>query len=121
VQRAQCPWESCVQSCLTLANLPGGGIIILGLAEETGFSPVVLPDPAALINGHVNRARQSLIPPISLTTTEMDFDGHRVIVAEIDETPPSAKPCRINQGGAAYLRFWDGDWRLEPDEKVVYG
>ena len=108
--------ESLTSTLSALANLPGGGVVILGLDEETGFSPVVLPDPAALINGLVNRARQSFIPPISLTTTEMDFEGHRVIVAEIDETPPSAKPCRINQGGAAYLRFWDGDFQLSEVE-----
>ena len=108
--------ESLTSTLSALANLPGGGVIILGLDEETGFTPVVLHDTAALINGLVNRARQSFIPPISLTATEMDFEGHRIIVAEIDETPPSAKPCRINQGGAAYLRFWDGDFQLSDVE-----
>ena len=108
--------QSLTSTLSALANLPGGGVIILGLDEETGFTPVVLHDTAALINGLVNRARQSFIPPISLTATEMDFEGHRIIVAEIDETPPSAKPCRINQGGAAYLRFWDGDFQLSDVE-----
>ena len=41
-----------------------------------------------------------------------DFEGEIVIVAEVDETPGSAKPCRLKRGGAAYLRFWDGDYQL---------
>ncbi len=104
--------ESLNPTLSALANLPGGGLLILGLDEQTGFGPVTLEDPAALISTLVNRARQSFIPPISLTATEEEFEGHTVIVAEIHETPQYAKPCRINQGGAAYLRFWDGDFQL---------
>lgn len=34
-----------------LANLPGGGLVILGLDERTGFRPVPLADPQALKQG----------------------------------------------------------------------
>lgn len=54
--------ESLTSTMSALANLPGGCVIILGLDEETGFSPVVLPDLPALMNGLVNRARQNFIP-----------------------------------------------------------
>jgi ATP-dependent DNA helicase RecG len=42
----------------------------------------------------------------------VEFEGETIVAAEIDETPASAKPCRVKRGGAAYLRFWDGDYQL---------
>ena len=40
--------QSLTPSLSALANLPGGGRVILGLDEATGFTPVGLADPQAL-------------------------------------------------------------------------
>ena len=40
-----------------LANLPGGGLIVLGLDERTGFRPVPLADPQLLKQGLAAKAR----------------------------------------------------------------
>jgi ATP-dependent DNA helicase RecG len=108
--------DSLLSTMSALANLPGGGVVILGLDEAAGFSPVALPDVAGLIEALVSKARQSFVPPISLNVEDVEFEGYRVIVAEIDETLKSAKPCRLKSGGAAYLRFADGDFQLSDVE-----
>ena len=40
--------DSLTPSLSALANLPGGGTIILGLDERSGFRPVPLANPQAL-------------------------------------------------------------------------
>jgi ATP-dependent DNA helicase RecG len=104
--------ESIASTMSALANLPGGGVILLGIEESLNFSPVPLSNRAKLKAGLASQARQSFEPPIMIHIDEAEFEGHAVIVAEIDETPASAKPCRLKRTGAAYLRFWDGDYRL---------
>lgn len=44
-------------SLSALTNLPGGGTIVLGLDERTGFRPVRLADPQAPKQGLATKAR----------------------------------------------------------------
>jgi ATP-dependent DNA helicase RecG len=104
--------ESIHSTMSALANLPGGGLILLGIDESSGFASVRLPNPAKLMAGVASLARQAFEPPIMIRVQAVVFEGETVVVAEIDETPPSAKPCRVKRGGAAFLRFWDGDYQL---------
>jgi ATP-dependent DNA helicase RecG len=59
-----------------------------------------------------SQARQAFEPPIMMRVEAVPFEGETIVVAEIDEMPISAKPCRVKRGRAAYLRFWDGDYQL---------
>ena len=99
-----------------LSNLPGGGWIVLGIAEDHGFNPVPLGDTNALRQTLTSKARQGYDPPVAIEVTMDVVDGRPVILARIGETPPSAKPCRIKSTGDAYMRFWDGDYRLSDIE-----
>jgi ATP-dependent DNA helicase RecG len=102
---------SLIPSLSALANLPGGGTIILGLDERTGFRPVRLADPQALKQGLAGKAR-AFTPPIRLSIDDGLVDGQPVIVARVHECDPSAKPCRVTATGIAYLRSYDGDFPL---------
>lgn len=104
--------ESILTTMSALANLPGGGLILLGLDESRNFAPVHLSDPTKLMAGLASQARGAFDPPIMLRVEAVEFEGAHVVVAEVDETPATAKPCRLKRGGAAYLRFWDGDYQL---------
>lgn len=99
-----------------LSNLPGGGWIVLGVAENQSFAPVGLDDPAALIHTLVSKARQGFDPPVAIEANLDIVDDQTVVLARIGETPPSAKPCRVRSTGDAYMRFWDGDYRLSEIE-----
>jgi ATP-dependent DNA helicase RecG len=102
---------SLTSSLSALANLPGGGTIILGLDERAGFRPVRLADPQALKQGLASKAR-AFTPPVRLAIDDGLVDGQPVIVAHVHECDPSAKPCRVTATGTAYLRGYDGDFPL---------
>lgn len=52
------PWKT-GSSLSALSNLPGGGLVILGLDEENGFAPVRLDNPQKLKQSLARRAGES--------------------------------------------------------------
>ncbi|GAB3987950.1 ATP-binding protein [Actinoallomurus acanthiterrae] len=111
--------RSLTSTLSALANLPGGGTIILGLDEATGFRPVPLTDPQKLKQGLAVKAR-SFTPPVRLTIEDGIVDGKPVVVARVHECDPSGKPCRVTGSGAAYLRGYDGDFELSALEEQAF-
>lgn len=111
--------QSLTSTLSALANLPGGGTIILGLDERTGFLPVPLADPQELKQGLARKAR-SFTPPVRLTISDGEVDGRPVVVATVHECDRSAKPCRVAASGAAYLRGYDGDFELSALEEQAF-
>jgi ATP-dependent DNA helicase RecG len=103
--------ESITASLSALANLPGGGYLILGLDERNGFHSVTLSDTQTLKQGLANKAR-SYAPPVRLTFHEARVDGLPVVLASVAECDPADKPCRVQGSGAAYGRSYDGDHAL---------
>jgi ATP-dependent DNA helicase RecG len=81
--------ESLTPTLSALANLPGGGTIILGLDERTGFRPVPPADPQALKQGLAAKAR-GFIPPVRLEIEDGSVDGAPVVVARVSECDRSA-------------------------------
>src|ERR1035441_1331050 len=76
--------SSITSTLSSLANLPGGGLVILGVDERAGFRPVPLADPQALKQGLAARAR-NFSPPVRLTVGDGIVDGAPVIVARVHE------------------------------------
>lgn len=107
------------QTLSAMANRPGGGLIILGLDERTGFRPVRLTNPQALKQGLAAKAR-NCAPPVGITIRDALVDGEPVVVARVHECDSSAKPCRIAPSGEAYLRGYDGDFRLSDLEEQAF-
>ena len=103
-------------SLSALANLPGGGLVILGLDERAGFTPVGLTNVQGLKQGLAGKAR-ALTPPAHLDISDQTVDGHAVVVARVAECPASDKPCRVTSTRKAYLRGHDGDYQLSELEE----
>ncbi len=93
------------------ANTPGGGDILLGIDENAGLKSVEI-DRSALKKAMVSIARQAVLPPLSLTFEEVEFEGESVLVVRVPELSLSHKPCTVRRTGKAYLRSWDGDFEL---------
>ena len=110
---------SVTSSLCALANLPRGGWLILGLDERSGFQPVGLPDPQALKQGVAGKAR-ACTPPVNVTFEDAVLEGEPVIVVEVAECAPSAKPCRETATGQAWLRSWDGDFTMSSLEEQAF-
>ncbi|MCP2321075.1 ATP-dependent DNA helicase RecG [Nocardia amikacinitolerans] len=111
--------QSLTTTLSALANHPGGGTVILGLEEQNNFSPVQLPNYQELKQGLAKKAR-SLTPPVQLTIEDAQVDHSPVIVAQVHECSPSAKPCRVQATGYAYLRGYDGDFQMSAVEEQAF-
>jgi ATP-dependent DNA helicase RecG len=100
-----------------LANLPGGGVVVLGVDERAGFTPVGLTAAQAhtLRQGLAAQARKQLVPPAAVTFSQNMIDGRQVVVAVVAECPRAAKPCRLSSG-TAMLRGYDGDYAMSEME-----
>ena len=94
------------------ANMPDGGLIILGVSEAGGFSTTGVADPATMESGLASVARQTVDPAPYIETASIDHDGLGVIVCHVAPLAPSAKPARFR--GEAYLRQADGDYVMGP-------
>ena len=112
-------WES----VSAFANT-GGGVLILGVSEKDGFTPV--PDFAIdrvcdqLVSGMGDGGGEGrLTSPPHYTIERERVAGMDVLVIAIDELGPSQKPCYITaQGvlGGSYKRVDDKDIKLSANE-----
>lgn len=110
--------DSIASTISAFSNMPGGGLIILGLDEKLGFEPVDLPDPDALMKALGSKAR-AFHPPAQIDIELGTVDGHIVVLGAVKETDASMKPCRAPDG-RAYLRSYDGDYPLSQVEEQAF-
>jgi ATP-dependent DNA helicase RecG len=110
--------QSILPTMSAFANLPGGGLLILGLDEAEGFAAVGLKDAATLAAGVSSAARNAFDPPLQTSVDVESFEGNDLVVVRVHELPIAMKPCVVKRTGQAYLRYFDGDYamsRLEMD------
>ena len=103
---------SLTETMCAFANLPSGGLIVVGLDESRGFAPVGLRDAATLSAGISSRARQAFDPPVQVSVDVEAFEDADLVIARVHELPASLKPCVVKRTGRAYMRFADGDFEL---------
>ena len=84
--------QSLTSTLRALANLPGGGIIILGLDERSGFRPVALEKPQDLKQGLALKAR-AFTPPVQLTISDGTVDDHPVTAWSNRSAAEAAPPA----------------------------
>lgn len=109
--------DGCPQVGQTLAafgNMPGGGLLILGLDERAGFAPVGLTDLATLEAGIADQARSAVVPPVTVTFETRRIEGADVLLAEVAPLPLQHRPATWR--GRAYLRQSDGDYVMSDQE-----
>lgn len=107
---------SALESLCALANLPGGGMVVIGLDEATGFTPVPIVNAQDYMKAVADQAR-ALAPPAVVSVEPVAFEGHTLVVAVVQECDPAAKPCRVRASGKAYIRSHDGDYVMSPLEE----
>jgi len=98
------------------ANLPGGGTILLGVGEDP-VSVIGVQHPHELQQALVSQARQGFSTEIAVDTHAITVEGKTVIAANVQEAPVNSKPCRWKETGSAYLRQYDGDYRMSQQEE----
>ncbi|MEU4362766.1 ATP-binding protein [Promicromonospora sp. NPDC023987] len=99
------------------ANMPGGGVIVLGLNERSGFEAVGVYDVADAQARLASQARKAVAPPLQVSFTTGDIEGSTIVLARVRELPATDKPCEVRATGHAYLRSYDGDYTLSELER----
>lgn len=95
-----------------------GGLLIIGLSEKDGFTPV---------EGFQARQQQDklvsecgkLTPVVRPTISLVEFEGSVIICAEIAEMRANEKPCYVTTAGrygGSFRRSGEGDHKLEKYE-----
>lgn len=99
------------------ANLPGGGTILLGIDERLPNPLVGVKDPSAFATRAADQARKGFSAPISITTHIISIDGVSIVCLNVTEAPTNAKPVKFLAKKTAYIRQFDGDFAMLPQEE----
>lgn len=105
--------ESLVDTLSAFSN-GTGGLIILGISERNGFTPVKNFDAKAMQES-LNAACEKMTPRVRPDITIVPFEGTNILTASIPPMPQKDKPCYVSTKGryqGSYIRTGDGDRRL---------
>lgn len=101
-------------------NLPGGGVIVLGLDEKEGFSATGVYSSADAQRRLGAQARDAVDPPLRVSFESAEIDDQPVVVARVAPLAAAQKPCLVRSSGRAYLRSYDGDYPLSQQEVAAF-
>jgi ATP-dependent DNA helicase RecG len=100
------------------SNTPQGGVLILGVAEESGFAVTGIKD-AAKIQHDLASLCSEMEPQVRAHIQIHEIEGKHVVTAGIPEMPLHNKPCFYPSAGltnGAFIRVADGDRKLSAYE-----
>jgi len=92
-----------------------GGLVILGLSEQEGFTPAPGFNPLRIRDAVARLCSDELEPPVRSDVEIIPFDGASVVAVEVPPTDPLVRPLHIKRKGAydgSFIRGGDGDRRL---------
>jgi ATP-dependent DNA helicase RecG len=102
------------------ANRPGGGCLILGLDESRGFQACPVYDVKAAQQAISDIARKKLDPPVRVGLETVRFEDEPLVVVDIAEADPSAKPVVLKGSGRGYIRQYDGTFEMSQLERQAF-
>ncbi|MFH5229978.1 ATP-binding protein [Antrihabitans spumae] len=112
VKSAAVGWpKNAVETLSAFAN-GGGGVLILGLSEQHGFTPAAGFDAKAIRDALALACADLVDPPLRVPIEIEEFEGALVVRADIAELDPIEKPCYVKARGhynGSYIRSGDGD------------
>jgi ATP-dependent DNA helicase RecG len=108
-----------VNTICAFSNTPGGGALLLGLDESSGFTTVGCENAGKLAADLAGLCRKNLQPAIIPHISQPEFEGKTLLVAEAPELDIADKPCyltTVGQSNGSYIRVADGNRQLTPYE-----
>lgn len=118
--REGCP--KLLETLSSLSNQNGGGIIVFGIDEKSGFEVCGVYDSADLQKKIMEQAVQ-MEPALRPLCTVVNIDGKTIVSAEIQEIDSDQKPCFYKGVGrlkGSYVRVGDGDRHMTEYEVYSY-
>ncbi|MCF6525256.1 ATP-binding protein [Streptomyces sp. JJ36] len=111
--------KSCKETLSSFSNTPGGGTLILGVNEDSGFAVTGTQDAGKMQADLAAMCRTEISPPLSPTISIINIDEKNVVVAEVSELPREQKPAyciSLGMNRGSFIRVGEGDRRLTPEE-----
>ena len=102
----------------SFSNTAGGGVVLLGVNEASGF-PVTGVDDPKKVQADLSSMCAEMVPPVRPMIASHAIEGKTVIVAEVPELTAAEKPCYYGGAGmsnGSYVRVGDADQRLSQYE-----
>ncbi|SDK16602.1 ATP-dependent DNA helicase RecG [Actinopolyspora mzabensis] len=121
-KRAGTKLPKSVRETLSAFANTSGGVLVLGLDEATGFQATGVQDAAKLAADLCAMCSEDMEPPLRPLIQTHRFEGVDLLVAEVAELDPAAKPahCRgTSMAQGSFVRVADGDRKLTPYEVHV--
>ena len=106
--------RSVVETLSAFAN-GNGGLLVLGLDERAGHSPVQGFRASQVRDSLAGACADKMHPPLRPEIHIVPVDGALVVAARIDPLRPIDKPCYVKDRGVyqgSYIRTGDGDRRM---------
>ena len=106
----------------SFSNQDGGGVILFGIDEETGFKPVGVYDLNDLQKKVTEQCNQ-MTPQVRAFFTVAEYEGVPVCCAEIPSMDLTERPCYYNGTGkvkGSYVRVGDADLPMTDYEIYSY-
>ena len=76
------------------ANMPGGGVILLGVSERDGIAVVGVDDVHGLLQRVADQARKGFSAPVRVDALPINVDGKTVGVVNVEGADANEKPVR---------------------------
>lgn len=95
-----------------------GGIVLVGLDEQNGYSPIEGFDSTQATDAIATRCEQ-LTPVVRPDVSTHVFEGSKLVVVEVEPLRRQDKPCYVSERGlykGAYTRTGDGERLLKQYE-----
>lgn len=105
-------------SLSVLANLPGGGTILLGIDERHEGLVVGVDNPHNLAGRVANLARNGLSVPVSVQPHIIHLGDSAVVAVNVTEASINDKPVSYQE--KAYVRQYDGDYLISLQERQQF-
>jgi ATP-dependent DNA helicase RecG len=102
------------------ANTPGGGVLILGVDENSGFDIVGVYDAKQCQQTLANYARKEFSALVSVKSSLVAVGDKKIVWAHIEEADRTLKPIKIKNGSRSYIRLYDGDYELSEQEEQLF-
>ena len=106
----------------SFSNQDSGGVILFGIEEESGFTPVGIYD-AQDLQKQVTEQCNQMEPPVRAVFTLAELEGVTICSAEIPSVDLSERPCFYKGAGrvkGAYIRVGDADLPMTDYEIYSY-
>lgn len=105
------------ETICAMANMPEGGVILLGISETQDFEIVGVSNAAELEAGIVSQAQMSVEPIPTIDTRSFEIEGKLLVAAVVNPLPLLEKPATYKK--VPFLRQSDGDYPMPASEQKM--